>query len=163
MQVIRLLENEAVGAKLPTMLPVAEATRESLESVPALPPRGSGPFNVFSSDAVWPSWVALPGWDPVVGASAPVAVIFPDPLKLPLQSNKNGVPKLREPTLLVVDKDVTEVAEGSDQLYVVLESEESQDLSIKSGSRVLGARVLGRVIIALRPPVPVSQDPIDWE
>jgi hypothetical protein len=92
-----------------------------------------------------------------------VAVIFPDPLKLPLQSNKNGVPKIREPTLLVVDKDVTEVAEGSDQLYVVLESEESQDLSIKSGSRVLGARVLGRVIIALRPPVPTSQDPIDWE
>lgn len=160
LQVIRLLEGEAVGTELPTLLPVADATLKSLEDVPALRAQGQGLFNVFST-AMWPSWVALPGWAPVVGAGAPVAVNFPDAAQLPLKSNRNGVPKVQEPTLVIVDKSVTAIDE-SQSLYVVAQGD-SQDLSLVSASKVLGSRVLGRVILALRPPTPPSEDPVDWE
>lgn len=160
LQVIRLLEGEPVGTKLPTLLPVADLTLKSLEDVPALQAQGQGLFNVFST-AMWPTWIAVPGWDTVVGAGAPVAVCFPDGSKLPLKSNKNGVPKLQEPTLVIVDKSVTATDE-SQSLYLIADSD-SLDLSLVSTSKVLGNRVLGRVILALRPPTPPSQDPIDWE
>ena len=160
LQVIRLLEGEVVGTKLPTMLPVADATLASIEAVPARAVQGEGKFNIFST-AGWPSWVALPGWDPVVNAGAPVAVNFPDAAKLPLQSNSNGKAKLREPTLLVVDKAVS-TADDDQSLYVVTHND-SQELSIVSASRVLDARVLGRVVLAFRPPIPPSEDAADWE
>lgn len=160
LQVVRLLEGEPVGTKLPTLLPVAEATLKSLEAVPAVKTQGQGRFNVFST-AGWPSWVSLPGWDTVVGAGVPVAVSFPDASKLPLKSNENGVPRLQEPTLVIVDTSVTE-ADDSQSLYLVAQSD-SVELSLVSTSKVLGNRVLGKVILALRPPTPPSEDPIDWE
>ncbi|KAG0564152.1 hypothetical protein M758_8G083200 [Ceratodon purpureus] len=160
LQVIRLLEGEVVGTKLPTMLPVADATLESVEAVPSRASQGEGLFNVFSP-AGWPSWVAIPGWDTVVHAGAPVAVVFPDAAKLPLQSNKNGKEKLREPTLVIVDKSVT-LADDDQSLYVAVQSD-SQELSILSASKVLDNRILGRVVLALRPPFPPSEDPVDWE
>lgn len=160
LQVVRLLEGEGVGTKLPTLLPVVDATLKSFEEVPSLRAQGQGLFNVFST-AVWPTWVALPGWDPIVGAGAPVAVNFPDAAKLPLKSNKNGVPRVQEPTLVIVDKAVTATDE-SQSLYVVVQSD-SQELSLVTASKVLGNRVLGRVMLALRPPTPPSEDPVDWE
>lgn len=161
MQVIRLLEGEAADAKLPIMLPVIDANLKEFEAVPLLPARGTGPFNVFQSDTDWKKWVALPGWDAIVAAGAPIAVSFPDPSILPLQSNKNGVAKLMEPTLVVVDKALTE-EDGSDSLYLVL-SDGSEELNIKARVPESGERTLGRVVIALRPPIIESQDPIDWE
>ncbi|XP_024402609.1 rubisco accumulation factor 1.1, chloroplastic [Physcomitrium patens] len=160
LQVIRLLEGEAVGTNLPVMLPVADATLKSFEDVPSVRPQGEGPFNVFSINA-WTSWVALPGWHPIVSAGAPVAVNFPDAAKLPLQSNKNGVPRLQEPTLIIVDKSDTE-ADDNQCLYVVAQKD-SQELSISSAGNVLDSRVLGRVIFALRPPVPPSEEAVEWE
>lgn len=162
LQVIRLLEGEVVGTKLPTMLPVADATLESIAAVPSLTAQGEGQFNMFST-AGWPSWVALPGWHPVVSAGAPVAVNFPDAAKLPLQSSVNGKAKLREPTLVIIDKSVSAV-DDSQCLYAVAQGE-SQELSIVSASKVLDntSRVLGRVILALRPPTPPSEDPVEWE
>jgi hypothetical protein len=160
LQVIRLLGGEAVGTNLPVMLPVADATLKSFEDVPSVRPQGEGPFNVFSINA-WASWVALPGWHPIVSAGAPVAVNFPDAAKIPLQSNKNGVPRLQEPTLIIVDKSDTE-ADDNQCLYVVAQRD-SQELSISSAGKVLDSRVLGRVIFALRPPVPPSEEPVEWE
>jgi len=160
LQILRLLESEAVGTKLPILLPVADATLKSLEDVPALQAQGQGLFNVFST-AMWPSWVAVSGWDSVVRARAPVAVNFPDASKLPLKSNKNGVAKLQEPTLVIVDKSVTETDDS--QCFYLVAPSDSQDLSLVSASKVLGNRVLGRVILALRPPIPPSEDPVDWE
>lgn len=160
LQVIRLLEGEVADTKLPTMLPFADATLGSLKAVPARAAQGEGQFNVFSS-AGWASWVAIPGWDPIVNAGAPVAVNFPDAAKLPLQSNANGKAKLREPTLVIVDKSVSAVDDGQ-SMYVVAQSD-SEELYILSASKVLDNRVLGRVVLALRPPTPPSEDPIDWE
>lgn len=160
LQVIRLLESDPVGTKLPTMLPVADATADSLEQVPAVSAQGQGVFNVFST-TVWPSWVPVPGWDNVVGAGAPVALNFPDASKLPLKSNKNGVAKLVEPTLVIVDKSVTQV-DDSQSLYVVAQGD-GQELSLLAPSKILEGRVLGRVLLALRPPVPPSEAPIEWD
>jgi hypothetical protein len=106
--------------------------------------------------------VALPGWYPVVHAEALMAVNFPDTAKVPLQSNMNGKVKLREPTLVIINKSVSAV-EDNQCLYAVtqLQRDGSQELSILPTSKVLDNKVLGRVI--LRPPTPPNEDPVDWE
>ncbi len=94
-----------------------------------------------------------------------MGVHFADSSSLPLQSNKTGVAKVRrgEPLLLVVDKGVTEL--DSDGSLFIVASEGSEELKIKAGSKIAGSQVksLGKVLIALRPPIPASEDQEDWE
>ncbi len=166
LQVVRLLEGEAAGAQLPMLLPIADATVKSLEEAPSRRATGKGPFNVLEVDvASWKAWAALPGWAPITSSITPVGVHFADSSSLPLQSNKTGAAKVTrgEPLLLVVDKGVTEL-DSDDSLFIVA-SEGSQELKIKAGSKIAGSQVksLGKVLIALRPPIPASEDQADWE
>jgi len=166
LQVVRLLEGEAAGAQLPMMLPIADATVKSLEEAPSRRATGKGPFHVLEVDvASWKAWAALPGCAPITSSITPVGVHFADSSSLPLQSNKTGVAKVTrgEPLLLVVDKGVTEL-DSDDGLFIVA-SEGSQELKIKAGSKIAGSQVksLGKVLIALRPPIPASEDQADWE
>jgi hypothetical protein len=160
LQVVRLLEGEAAGAQLPMLLPIADATVKSLEEAPSRRATGKGPFNVLEVDvASWKAWAALPGWALITSSITPVGVHFADSSSLPLQSNKTR----GEPLLLVVDKGVTEL-DSDDSLFIVA-SEGSQELKIKAGSKIAGSQVksLGKVLIALRPPIAASEDQADWE
>jgi hypothetical protein len=167
LQVVRLLEGEAAGGQLPMLLPIADATVKSLEEAPSRHATGKGPFNVLEVDvASWKAWAALPGWALITSSITPVGVHFADSSSLPLQSNKTGVAKVTrgEPLLLVVDKGVTELDSDDDNLFIVA-SEGSQELKIKAGSKIAGSQVksLGKVLIALRPPIPANEDQADWE
>jgi hypothetical protein len=153
--VMRLSSDE-----VPVVLPVADFSAKALDEAPGQPvaPGSEGKFNILTTDSPWKSWIAIPSWRPITYAKAPVALLVQDATVLP----KNlGIKLSKEPILVVVDKEVTEL--NSESFYLVVTSEGG--LTMQSGSKISPAQtVLGKVMIALKAPLPVDPNVnTDWE
>ncbi|CAM6101919.1 unnamed protein product [Calypogeia fissa] len=147
--------------KIPVVLPVADFSANAFDeapSIPAVAPGSSGNFNVSKTDTPWTSWIAIPSWRPITYAKFPVALLVPDATVLP---KNTGIELRKAPILVVVDKGDREIVE--DSFFLVALSEGS--LTLQSGSKISpGKTVLGKVLIALKPPLPIDPNfNTDWE
>jgi hypothetical protein len=131
------LETEA---ELPRILPVVgklPLTKADLQAVPLIDE--TGPFRLvkFSGDG---AWVALPGWQVVLKAEEPVAILS-DSDALPTR-----LPGKPEEVLVVVDRAQREWDEDS---YFVVES--AGQLEFQWFKEAPDLPLLGRIILVMRP------------
>jgi len=131
-----------------------EVTAEAFSSAPST--TTSGPFSSFRLEA--PSvteWVALPAWNIILLARAPVAVFVPDASQIPqvvraanIKEDKD-LARLKGPALLICDRS----AEVDDKKYH-LTAEGSGALQLTSAKQLAEGEhtVIGRVLFCCRPP-----------
>lgn len=158
-QVIRLSSSEAGTPSIPYVLPVVEPNVEEFESAPAI--SRAGPFSIQHADKAWKMWISLRAWDPLKSAVVPVAISLPDAALLPWKQKSKK--ELEEPVIMVVDKYVKGTSE--DAYYMVDAGNEKLALQIGTVVLETGSRVLGKVVIALRPPL-LEEDEIssiEWD
>ncbi|KAL3689334.1 hypothetical protein R1sor_015643 [Riccia sorocarpa] len=144
---------------IPVVLPVCEFSLQSVRDSPSSPVFAAtgSPFPIYTPSVAWQTFVSVNGWKPIVEAAAPVAIALPDSSIIP---KKSGIRNYTEPCLLVVDKaDVTVVTSS----YFLVNSEEG--LNLKPGPEVSKEKdtVLGKVLIALKPPPNSTEDERDWD
>ncbi|BBM99390.1 hypothetical protein Mp_1g20960 [Marchantia polymorpha subsp. ruderalis] len=145
--------------ELPVVLPVCEFSTQAVSDCPSSAAGSSGPFPIHYSSSLWQSFVSVPGWKPIVDAAAPIAIFIKDSKLLPKQV---GIKNHNDPILLVVDKGDRIVVASS---YFLVDTEGS--MTLKAGPEISegSCTVLGRVLIALRPPLPEdpNEDDTSWE
>ncbi|XP_043723412.1 rubisco accumulation factor 1.1, chloroplastic-like [Telopea speciosissima] len=166
--VVRLKIGEVAEATSVVVLPVCEAgegERGVLEAPGEC--RSEGEFGVVVAEKGWRRWVALPGWEPVVGlAKGGVAVAFGDARVLPWKVNR----WYKEESILVLaDREKKEV-EAEDGFYLVASVADGHGvLKVERGSALkeLGVKqCLGNVVLVVRPPKEKTDDQLqddDWE
>jgi Rubisco Assembly chaperone C-terminal domain/Rubisco accumulation factor 1 alpha helical domain/Rubisco accumulation factor 1 helix turn helix domain len=126
--------------ELPRVLPVVgklPLTASELQAVPILDETGSFRIVKFAGEG---AWVAVPGWQIVLGAEDPVAILC-DREQLPNQQANQG-----EELLLVLDRAEREWDANS---YFIVE--QSGQLQIQWFEEATDMPLLGRLILALRP------------
>lgn len=159
LQVVGLTSSEAGTPSVPYVLPVVEPNARELEVAPTVSQKG--PFTIQHADTAWKSWVALPAWEPLTTSVAPVAISYPNASLLPWKPKSRK--ELEEPLIVVAD----EHAKGAheDAYYVVEVGEGKLVLQIGTVVSETGSHVLGKVVLALRPPLPQNDDinVTDWD
>lgn len=153
LQVVRLSPSEDGTTSMPHVLPVVDPIVQELQAAPSVSIR-KGPFHIQHSETAWKSWIALPGWEPLTNAVAPVAISFPNATSLPWKPKNRK--ELDEPVVVVADKHFTDLHANT---YFMVEGEGGK-LGLQLGNVVAqtGTKVFGKVILALRPPVPLSDE-----
>lgn len=158
-EVIRLTSSEAGTPTIPFVLPVVEPTVREFEAAPTISRKG--PFTIQHADNAWRTWVALPAWEPLMTAVVPVAITFSNAALLPWKQKSKK--ELEEPIVIVADKHVEGTSEGA---YYVVDGGNGK-LTLQRGTVILeaGSQVLGKVVLALRPPLPEddSINSIEWD
>ncbi len=125
---------------LPRLIPVAGAlpmTQTELEAVPDW--EESGAFRVVRAESPI-SWVALPGWQRVLGAKQPVA-IYAQGEQVPNLPNE-----IQETVLLVIDRAATT---WDDNSYFLMDQEGS--LGVRWFAEAPTQPILGQVVVVVRP------------
>ncbi|MCO5614396.1 hypothetical protein L7F22_068676 [Adiantum nelumboides] len=158
-EVIRLSSSEAGTPSIPYVLPVVEPTTQEFEAAPAVSRKG--PFTIQHADTAWKTWVSLPAWGPLMTAAVPVAISYTNAAILPWKQKSRK--ELEEPIVMVADKHVKDTKEDA---YYVVDAGDGK-LALQRGTVVLetGSRVLGKAVLALRPPLPEEDgiDSIEWD
>ncbi|KAI5068977.1 hypothetical protein GOP47_0015278 [Adiantum capillus-veneris] len=158
-EVIRLSSSEAGIPSIPYVLPVVEPTVEEFEAAPAVSRKG--PFTIQHANTAWKTWVSLPAWGPLMTAVVPVAISFTNAALLPWKQKSRK--ELEEPIVMVADKHVKGTSENA--YYLIDEGDGKVALQRGTVVTETGSRVLGKVVLALRPPLPEEDDinSIEWD
>lgn len=128
------------AAELPRIVPVVgqmPLTTADLEAVPLI--EEAEPFRMvkFAGEQ---AWVPLPGWQVVLGAENPVAILC-DSDRLPNQGNNS-----KEPVLVVVDRSAKEWEDNS---YFAIES--SGQIDFQWFETAPDIKLLGKIVVVIRP------------
>ncbi len=128
------------AAELPRIVPVVgqiPLTPVDLQAVPLI--EEAEPFRMvkFAGEQ---AWVPLPGWQVILGAENPVAILC-DSDRLPNQGN---TPK--EPVLVVVDRSARE---WDDNSYFAVES--SGQIDFQWFETAPDVKLLGKIVVVIRP------------
>ncbi|TKY52075.1 Rubisco accumulation factor 2 [Spatholobus suberectus] len=160
--VVRLAIGEVAEASSVVVLPVCAAEEREVLEAP-FECRSEGEFGVVAAEKGWGRWVALPGWDPVVGlGGGAVVVSFADARVLPWKANRWYK---EEPILVVADRSKTQVG-ADDGFYLV---PDGPGLKVERGLALkeLGfGESLGTVLLVVRPPKEENEYQLsdeDWE
>ncbi|XP_030472233.1 rubisco accumulation factor 1.1, chloroplastic [Syzygium oleosum] len=171
--VVRMKMGEVAEASSVVVLPVCRAEEREREILEA--PWGcksQGEFGVVAAEKGWARWVALPGWESVLGMSGGVVVAFPDARVLPWKVNRWYKD---EAILVVADRGRKEVVE--DEGFYMVAADADADggggggygLKVERGWRLKEMGVgesLGTVVLVVRPPREEIEDQLsddDWE
>ncbi|KAI6692720.1 hypothetical protein NL676_020430 [Syzygium grande] len=127
-----------------------------------------GEFGLVVAEKGWARWVALPGWESVLGMSGGVVVAFPDARVLPWKVNRWYK---EEAILVVADRGRKEVAEdeGFYMVAVDADADSGYGLKVERGwiLKEMGVgESLGTVVLVVRPPREEIEDQLsdeDWE
>lgn len=137
------LEDES---ELPRVVPVLgqlPLTKTDLQAIPVSDE--STAFRIVKFQGGAGAWVALPGWQVVLGANDPIAFLATG-ADLPEPGEKSPIVPAAETVLVVVDRDRREWADDS---YFIVEADDQ--LAIKWFDIEPDASLLGRVVLVLRP------------
>jgi hypothetical protein len=138
--------------ELPHLIPVAGAlplTVEALQAIPVIVPEPPFDMVQFSGPA---TWAPIPGWQVIRKAEDPVGILA-QAHQLPNLANP-GQPE--EPILLVIDRsDRT----WTDDSYFVVEEEDT--LSLQWFQEQPSLKLLGRLILVMRPKRILDEDYTD--
>jgi hypothetical protein len=115
-------------------LPLAKADLQAVPLVEPVPPFGMVQFSGISA------WVPVPGWQVVLSAEDPVAVLCPsDQLPTPL-------PGPVEEVLVIIDR--AEREWDANRYFLV---EQADQLTIQWADQLFDGSIQGRVVVVLRP------------
>ena len=133
---------------LPRVLPVIGAmplTKGDLQSVPWVSPEGAFGLVQFTGEG---AWVALPGWPAIMGATDPLVLLW-DAQQLALARGESAQTEESETILMVVDRaDRDWQPDG----YYLIASSPEETLEVTWFEEAPGIALLGRVLMAVRPP-----------
>ncbi|XP_014510931.1 rubisco accumulation factor 1.1, chloroplastic [Vigna radiata var. radiata] len=163
--VVRLRIGEVAEARSVVVLPVCAADEREVLEAP-FECRSEGEFGVVVAEKGWGRWVALPGWDPLVGlGKGGVVVSFADARVLPWKANR----WYREEAILVVaDRSKREVG-ADDGFYLVNGYGDGKGLKVERGFTLKEkgfTQSLGAVLLVVRPPKEEDDDQLrdeDWD
>ncbi|MEM6444956.1 MAG: RuBisCO accumulation factor 1 [Cyanobacteria bacterium P01_D01_bin.123] len=137
------LESES---ELPRVVPVVgqlPLTKADLQAIPVIDEATA--FRIVKFQGGAGAWVALPGWQVVLGASDPIAVLATG-ADLPAPGGQSPSVPVTETVLVVVDRDRREWADDS---YFIVEAD--GHLAIQWFDTEPDCPLLGRVVLILRP------------
>lgn len=133
--------------KLPRVLPVVgklPLSPDDLQAVPLVEESGAFGFVQFAGTG---AWVGIPGWQVVLAAADPVAILA-DPAQLPAEASSKS-----EEVLMIVDRAQREWQ--SDSYFVV---DRDNQLQIQWFDVEPSEQILGRILIVLRPKRILDED-----
>lgn len=150
--VVRMKFGEVAASSRVVILPVCKAEEKDKEVMEApWECKSEGEFGEVVAEKGWKRWVALPGWEPVVGlGNGGVVVSFSDARVLPWKVNRWYK---EEPILVVADRSRKEVA-ADDGFYLAAMDGGALGFKVERGSALKEAGVkesLGTVVMIVRP------------
>lgn len=168
--VVRMKTGEVAEARTVVVLPVCRA-REGVDAVLGAPSkcRNEGEFGVVVAEKEWKRWVALPGWEPLVGLKTGVVIEFRDARALPWKVNRWYK---EEAILVVANRAATEVVADAGFYLVAVSSDNGSggggDFKVERGLTLKERGVkksLGKVVLVVRPPREENDElrDEDWE